>query len=72
VHPGEEPPQVDKNSRRCDPANANRVMTVGFGFGAEKGTKEQAVAHRSKTYYNHYFQAKRADIAPNEAHEINK
>lgn len=41
VHPDEEPPQVDKNSRRCDPANPNRVMTVGFGHGAEKGTKEQ-------------------------------
>lgn len=72
VHPDEEPPKVDKNSRRCDPANPNRVMTIGFGFGSEKGTKEQAYVHRSKTYYNHYFQPKRPDIPPNEAHEINK
>jgi len=47
-------------------------MTVGFGHGAEKGTKEEQQSHRTKTYYNHYFQPKRADIAPNEAHEINK
>lgn len=40
VHPDEEPPTVDKNSRRCDPTNPNRVMTVGFGFGSEKGTKD--------------------------------
>jgi hypothetical protein len=72
VHADEEPPQVDKNSRRCDPTNPNRVMTIGFGHGAEKGTKEEATSHRSKTYYNHYFQPKRPDIAPNEAHEINK
>ena len=72
VHPDEEPPKVDKNSRRCDPANPNRVMTIGFGFGSEKGTKEQAYVHRSKTYYNHYFPPKRPDIPPNEAHEINK
>ena len=55
VHADEEPPQVDKNSRRCDPTNPNRVMTIGFGHGAEKGTKEEATSHRSKTYYNHYF-----------------
>lgn len=34
------PPKFDKNSRRCDPENANRIMTVGFGHGAEKGTVE--------------------------------
>jgi hypothetical protein len=26
--------------RRSDPSNPNRVMTFGFGFGAEKGTQE--------------------------------
>ena len=72
VHPDEEPPKVDKNSRRCDPTNPNRVMTIGFGFGSEKGTKDQQVGHRANTYYSHYFQPKRPDIAPNEAHEINK
>ena len=72
VHADEEPPQVDKNSRRCDPTNPNRVMTVGFGHGAEKGTKEQQSSHRGQTYYSHYFQPKRADIAPGEAHVINQ
>jgi hypothetical protein len=28
------------NPRRCDPENPNRIKTVGFGFGAEKGTHE--------------------------------
>ena len=47
-------------------------MTVGFGHGAESGTKDEAQAHRAKTYYNHYFAPKRPDIPPNEAHEINR
>jgi len=47
-------------------------MTVGFGHGAESGTKDEQQAHRANTYYNHYFQPKRPDIAANEAHEINK
>lgn len=34
------PPKFDKNSRRCDPENPNRVLTVGFGHGSEKGTVE--------------------------------
>ena len=34
------PAKFDKNSRRCDPENANRIMTVGFGHGSEKGTVE--------------------------------
>jgi hypothetical protein len=34
-------PPYEKNSRRADPSNANRTLTVGFGFGAEKGTKDQ-------------------------------
>lgn len=36
----EEPPKFDKNSRRADPENPNRILTVGFGHGAEKGTKD--------------------------------
>lgn len=30
----------DKNSRRAAPDNPNRVLTVGFGAGTEKGTYE--------------------------------
>ena len=30
----------DPTSRRADPSNPNRVMTIGFGFGAEKGDIE--------------------------------
>lgn len=41
VHIEDAPPLFDKNSRRADPLNANRVLTVGFGYGAEKGTKDQ-------------------------------
>ena len=37
-HIEDEPPKFDKNSRRCDPDNPNRVLTIGFGFGWEKGT----------------------------------
>ena len=40
VHKEEESPLYDKNSRRADPLNKNRILTVGFGHGAEKGTKE--------------------------------
>jgi len=32
-------PGYNKNSRRADPSNPNRIMTVGFGYGSEKGTK---------------------------------
>lgn len=32
--------KFDKNSRRCDPDNPNRVLTIGFGFGWEKGSLE--------------------------------
>lgn len=41
VHKEDEPPLYDKNSRRADPSNKNKILTVGFGHGAEKGTKEQ-------------------------------
>ena len=41
VHKEDDPPLYDKNSRRADPSNKNKILTVGFGHGAEKGTKEQ-------------------------------
>lgn len=37
-HIEDQPLKYDKNSRRCDPENANRILTVGFGHGWEKGT----------------------------------
>lgn len=40
VHLEDSPPKFDKNSRRADPSNPNRVITVGFGHGAEAGTKD--------------------------------
>jgi ribosomal protein L30E len=55
VHKGEDPPKVDKNSRRCDPENPNRAKAVGFGFGSEKGTYEHQVVHRSKTFYGDVY-----------------
>lgn len=39
----EEIPKFDKNSRRCDPDNPNRILTVGFGFGWEKGSQEDQI-----------------------------
>lgn len=36
------PQKYDKNSRRADPENKNRAVTIGFGQGTEAGTKEQA------------------------------
>ena len=36
-HLKEEPRDI---SRRADPNNPNRVLSFGFGFGAETGTKE--------------------------------
>jgi len=41
VQKKDQPPGYEKNSRRADPSNPNRTLTVGFGFGAEKGTKDQ-------------------------------
>lgn len=41
VQQNEQPSKFDKNSRRADPSNPNRTLTVGFGYGAEKGTKDQ-------------------------------
>jgi hypothetical protein len=62
VHPGEEPPKIDKNSRRCDPENPNRAKAVGFGYGSEKGTYEHQVVHRSKTFYGDVYN--KADKVP--------
>jgi len=43
-------PVFNKNSRRADPANVNRVMTVGFGHGsADRGTKVQQLEHRCRS-----------------------
>jgi hypothetical protein len=54
-HDEDEPPKVGKNDRRCDPENPNRILTVGFGFGSEKGTFEHQVVHRQKTFYTNQF-----------------
>jgi hypothetical protein len=51
VHIEDVPPKFDKNSRRADPTNPNRILTVGFGHGAEKGTKDQQTDFRTKTFY---------------------
>lgn len=55
-------PQSEKkvsldNPRRCDPENPNRIKTVGFGYGSEKGTYEHQVEHRAKTFYGDVFNA---------------
>ena len=47
-------------------------MTLGFGFGAEKGTKEHQVEHRARTYYNHFFKQVENDLPPSVAQQINK
>ena len=61
--------------RRADhinPNNPNRILTVGFGFGAEKGTSEHQVAHRAKGYYQQYYKGTRNDMHPKVCNEINK
>lgn len=45
----------DKNDRRADPSNPNKVLTVGFGFGSEKGTYEHQVVHRQNTFYTDQY-----------------
>ena len=55
---GNGPNKGDRNLRRADPDNPNRILTVGFGFGAEKGTSEHQVVHRGQGYYNHLFSQK--------------
>ena len=73
VHIEDEPPKFDKNSRRADPLNANRVLTVGFGHGAEAGLKEQMADHRTKTFYKSaHHGSNPADMNPNTSHLINK
>jgi hypothetical protein len=47
-------------------------MTLGFGFGAEKGTKEHQVEHRARTYYNHFFKEVKNDMPINVASLIAK
>jgi hypothetical protein len=73
VHIEDSPPKFDKNSRRADPTNANRILTVGFGHGAEAGTKDQMAEHRSNTFYrsNHHG-SKPAELDPNTCYSINK
>jgi len=72
VHAGEDPPKVDKNSRRCDPENPNRAKAVGFGYGSEKGTHMHQVVHRSKTFYGDvYHPAKRPFMPPDVTKQIN-
>lgn len=72
MHKGEDPPKVDKNSRRCDPENPNRAKAVGFGFGSEKGTYEHQVIHRSKTFYGDvYNQQKVPHMYPGLTKQIN-
>jgi len=56
-----------KISRRADPSNPNRKMTIGFGHGAEQGTKEDQADFRGKTYYQHYFEKKDPDLNINQA-----
>ena len=48
------------NPRRCDPENPNRIRTVGFGFGSEKGTHEHQFVHRSKTFYSDIYRDKKS------------
>ena len=59
------PHDEDKNekvTRRADPSNPNRIMTVGFGHGVEGGTKMDQPEIRGKTYYNQYFEPKSPDL----------
>jgi len=56
--------EVSPNGRRADMSNPNRILTVGFGFGAEKGSNEDHFVHRSTGNYNHYFIPKKGDMNP--------
>lgn len=47
-------------------------MTIGFGFGAEKGTAEDQAVHRNQGYYHHYFIPKKIEMNPKVAHDITK
>lgn len=66
------PSKVDKNSRRCDPENPNRILTVGFGFGSEKGTSEHQIDHRVKTFYRDYFGKKQPNLSNELSNQIIK
>ena len=61
-HKDESPLGYDKNSRRADPANANRILTVAFGKGAEAGTHEHKVDHRQKSFYKNDFNKREPDM----------
>ena len=47
-------------------------MTLGFGYGAEKGTIEDVAVHRNQGYYHHYFVPKKGEMNPKIAHDITK
>tara|TARA_B110000285_G_C14952176_1_gene527360 strand:+ start:258 stop:422 length:165 start_codon:yes stop_codon:yes gene_type:complete len=47
-------------------------MTIGFGYGAEKGTNEDQAIHRSQGYYHNYFVPKQGEMNPKIAHDIAK
>lgn len=71
-HVEDEPPKVDKNSRRGDPDNPNRILTVGFGFGSEKGTYEHQVVHRQATLYKNQFHQRNPHLDRGVTHAITK
>ena len=58
-------------TRRGDISNPNRILTVGFGFGAEKGTNEDHLAHRNSGYYNRNYVPQKGALHPREAKNIN-
>jgi len=60
------------NGRRGDINNANRKMTIGFGYGAEAGISLDQTVHRNQGYYHHYFVPKKNEMNPNIAHDIAK
>lgn len=59
------------NTRRADLSNPNRIPTVGFGFGAEKGSNEDHLVHRNTGNYNHFFIPKKGEMNPKIAKTIN-
>jgi len=48
------------------------VITVGFGFGSEGGTKKDQADFRGKTYYKHYFEEKEPHMQINQANFVNR
>ena len=73
VHKEDSPPKYDKNSKRADPLNPNRILTVGFGYGNEGGTKDQQIDFATKSFYGKTHHGPAApDMNPNMSHFINK